>query len=73
MTPQQFDIITDQRFARLNSATIAACRAVIIDGMSAYSAEDAFKCGRGTVSRYVNKIHAELAFCEEVASHAKQD
>lgn len=73
MTPQQFDIITDQRFARLNSATIAACRAVIIDGLSAYSAEDAYNCGRGTVSRYVNKIHAELAFCEEVANHAKQN
>lgn len=71
MTPQQFDIITDQRFARLNSATIAACRAVIIDGLSAYSAEDGHKCGRGTVSRYVNKIYAELAFCEEVANHGK--
>lgn len=73
MTPQQFDLIVDQRFERLNSATIAACRAVIINGVSAYSAEDAHKCGRGTVSRYVNKIHAELAFCEEVANHAKKD
>lgn len=73
MTPQQFDIITDQRFARLNSATIAACRAVIIDGVTAYKAEQAEDVPRGTVSRYVNKIHAELAFCEEVANHAKQD
>ena len=71
MTPEQFDLIVDQRFERLNSATIAACRAVIINGVSAYSAEDAFKCGRGTVSRYVNKIHAELAFCQEVAANAK--
>ena len=71
MTPEQFDIITDQRFVRLSSATIAACRAVIIDGLSAYNAEDAYKCCRGTVSRYVNKVHAELAFCEEVVNHAK--
>ena len=72
MTPEQFDFITDQRFGRLNSATIAACRAVIIDGLTAYSAEDAFKCGRGTVSRYVNKIHAELTHCQEVVAKAKQ-
>lgn len=71
MTPEQFDLIVDHRFPRLNTATIDACKAVIIDGLSAYSAEDAFKCGRGTVSRYVNKIHAELSFCVEVASHAK--
>lgn len=71
MTPEQFDLIVDQRFPRLNTATIDACKAVIIGGLSAYSAEDAYKCGRGTVSRYVNKIHAELAFCEEVANHAK--
>ncbi len=68
MTPEQFDLIVDQRFPRLNSATIAACRAVAIDGLSAYSAEDAFKCGRGTVSRYVTKIHAEHSFCVEVAN-----
>lgn len=72
MTPEQFDFITDQRFERLNSATIAACRAVIINGVSAYSAEDAHKCGRGTVSRYVNKIHAELAFCEEAVAKAQK-
>lgn len=71
MTPEQFDFIADQRFERLNSATIAACRAVIINGVSAYSAEDAFKCGRGTVSRYVNKIHAELAHCQEVVAKAQ--
>jgi len=68
MTPEQFDLIVDQRFPRLNSATIAACRAVAIDGLSAYSAEDAFKCGRGTVSRYVTKIHAEHSFCVEVTN-----
>tara|TARA_R100001377_G_scaffold82536_2_gene63015 strand:- start:1419 stop:1634 length:216 start_codon:yes stop_codon:yes gene_type:complete len=71
MNQQQFDLIVDQRFARLNTATIDACRAVIIDGLSSYSAEDAFKCGRGTVNRYVLKINAEMAFCEEVASHAE--
>lgn len=71
MTPEQFELIVGERFARLNTATIDACRAVIIDGLSAYSAEDAFKCGRGTVNRYVNKIHAEYGFCVEVANHAK--
>lgn len=72
MNKKQFDLITSQRFDRLSVATIAGCRAVILDGMSAYKAEDEFKCGRGTVSRYVNKIHAELAFCEQVAAHAKE-
>ena len=73
MTPEQFDFIVQQRFGRLNSATTAACRDVIINGVSAYSAEDAHKCARGTVSRYVNKIHAELAFCEEVMNHARKN
>lgn len=71
MNLKQFELIVDGRFARLNTATIDACRAVIIDGLSSYSAEDAFKCGRGTVNRYVLKINAELSFCEEVANHAK--
>lgn len=70
MTPQQFELIMAARFGRLNEATTAACRAVIIDGITAYKAEQAEDVPRGTVSRYVNRIHAELAFCEEVASHA---
>jgi hypothetical protein len=71
MTPEQFELIVGERFARLNTATVVACRSVILEGESAYSAEDRFKCSRGTVNRYVNKINAELAFCEEVANHAK--
>lgn len=73
MNKKQFDIITTQRFERLSVAVIAGCRAVILDGMSAYKAEDEYNCCRGTVSRYVNKIHAELAFCEQVALYAKED
>ena len=62
MTPEQFDLIVDQRFDRLHPATIDACRAVIIDGWTAYAAENANNCKRGTVSRYVNKIYAEHGF-----------
>lgn len=72
MTPEQFDLIVDQRFSRLNTATIDACKAVIIGGLSAYSAEDAYKCGRGTVSRYVNKIHAEYSLAVEISGNLEQ-
>lgn len=73
MNEKQFNIITSQRFSRLNAPTIDACRSVVLQGKSAYEAEKAFNCPAGTVSRYVNKIHAELAFCEQVAAYAKEN
>ncbi len=69
MTPQQFDLIIKWRFSRLSKATVNACKLVIINGVSAYAAENYYSCNRGTVSRYVNKIYAELELCEMIASH----
>lgn len=69
MNQAQFNLITAQRFPRLSPQTVDACRAVIIDGATSYAAEQAFKCSKGTVNRYVLKINAELSFCEEVAGN----
>lgn len=69
MTPKAFRLITGTRFPRLDSATVQACEYVIFRGWTAYAAENANNCKRGTVSRYVNKIHAEHDFCQEVARY----
>jgi hypothetical protein len=74
MKQHQFSLIIDTRFPRLDKrTTVSACRAVLFEGLTAYAAERAYGCPPGTVGRYVNKIHAELAFCEEVVNHAKKD
>lgn len=67
MNEKQFDLITAKRFPRLSPQCVQACREVIFDHTTAYSAETRQGLVHGSVSRYVNRIHAEFAFCEEVA------
>jgi hypothetical protein len=71
MTPKAFKLITGTRFPRLDSKTVQACEYVILHGWTAYAAENAQNCKRGTVSRYVNRIHAEYAVCLEVVALSK--
>ena len=67
MTPKAFKLITEKRFPRLDPATVAACKAVIFDGLTSYAAENAHGLTRNNVNRYVNRIYGEYSFCEEVA------
>lgn len=69
MTGAQFGLITARHFSRINASTIAACWDVILgDSVTAYAAETAHGCKRGTVSRYVNQIYAEYSYCLEVTA-----
>ena len=71
MSPEQFEMIVRQRFARLNPSTVAALRTVVVDGMRARTAEDVFGLPHNTVSRYAVKMQAELKYCEEVCGYER--
>lgn len=72
MNKKQLDLILCTRFPRLAPQTAAACKAVILDGATAYAAEKAHNCPTSTVSRHVNNIYREFTYCQEVAAHADQ-
>ena len=67
MSPEQFEMITRQRFARLNPSTVAALRTVVVDGMRPYTAEQVYGLPNNTLARYAAKMRAELEYCEEVS------
>lgn len=61
-------LVAAHRFPRLSPKVVEACRDVIVHGVTAYAAEDKHGCKRGTVARYVNRITAELSYCEAVTA-----
>lgn len=71
MSPEQFETIARQRFARLSPATVAALRTVVVDGMRAYTAEQVYGLPNNTLARYAAKMRAELRYCEEVCRNER--
>ena len=66
MTSERFEKIVQYKFPALSEETVAACKEVILEGASAYSAEKRNNCKKSTVSRYVNKIVSEFEYCLSV-------
>ena len=59
MTPQAYDKFVKAHRLR-GKKTIAACRAVLVDGLTAYAAAHKIGASEGTVSRALGKLRRPL-------------